>query len=112
MLEASLTKKLVTSQGETRLQVAFSVEKGSFVTLSGKSGAGKTTLLRILAGLLEPETGTIRVNGETGLDTNRKFSLQPQRRSVGLVFQDYALFPNLTVRKNLEFGLPDKKNKS
>ncbi|MES2733918.1 MAG: ATP-binding cassette domain-containing protein, partial [Bacteroidota bacterium] len=107
-----ITKKLALPTGESWLKAAFTVSKGDFVTLSGKSGAGKTTLLKILAGLLKTETGTIKVSGETWLDTRQKVCLSPQQRSVGMVFQDYALFPNLTVRQNLAFGLADKKNQT
>ncbi|MCB0627040.1 MAG: ATP-binding cassette domain-containing protein, partial [Saprospiraceae bacterium] len=69
--------------------------------LYGKSGAGKTSLLRILAGLLAPEEGRIVVGGTTWLDTAKGISLPPQKRKVGLVFQDYALFPNMSVKENL-----------
>jgi molybdate transport system ATP-binding protein len=78
----------------------------------GPSGAGKTTLLRLLAGLLRPDTGFIEVEGETWLDTARRFELPTRRRSIGFVFQDFALFPHLTVRQQLEYALQDRGNKA
>ena len=80
------------------------------MTLYGKSGAGKTSMLRILSGLLQPENGQIIVNGVTWLDSNMGINLPPQKRSIGFVFQDDALFPNMTVRENLEFALLKRQN--
>ena len=73
------------------------------VALVGPSGAGKTTLLRAVAGLLRPARGRIAA-GETWFDSERGIDLPPERRSVGLVFQEYALFPHLTVQENVAFG--------
>jgi molybdate transport system ATP-binding protein len=110
MIRVDVRKKLSLATGEAHLEATFALAPGSFVTLHGPSGAGKTTLLKILAGLVQPEAGTVTVGEETWLDTRRKLSVPPQRRAVGLVFQDYALFPNLTVRENVAFGLDDKKH--
>src|SRR5688572_8633921 len=84
------------------------VERGEFVALLGPSGCGKTTLLRLIAGFEHPDTGTTaidgrRVAGETWVP--------PERRHVGMVFQDYALFPHLTVSENVGFGL-DRKGRA
>jgi molybdopterin-binding protein len=73
------------------------------VALVGPSGAGKTTLLRAVAGLA-PARGRISVDGSTWLDSGSRIELPPEERSVGFVFQDYALFPHLSVRRNVEFG--------
>ena len=79
------------------------VEKGEFVALLGPSGCGKTTLLRLIAGFEEPDAGEIEVAG-------RRVAggawVPPERRRIGMVFQDYALFPHLTVAENAAFGLP------
>ncbi|CAM2185376.1 Sulfate/thiosulfate import ATP-binding protein CysA 2 [Paraburkholderia sacchari] len=83
--------------------ISFSLRKGEFVTLLGPSGCGKSTLLRSLAGLTDVDAGTIRVDGE---DITR---VAPQKRGIGMVFQSYALFPNMTVAQNIEFGLKLKK---
>jgi ABC-type sulfate/molybdate transport systems ATPase subunit len=86
-----------------RLELELDVGRETFA-LVGPSGAGKTSVLRAIAGLLQPETGVIRVNGETWLDTTGGVALPPEERSVGLVFQDYALFPHLSVEANVGFG--------
>jgi molybdate transport system ATP-binding protein len=87
---------------EFALDVELTVGR-EVVALVGPSGAGKTTLLRALAGL-DPARGRISVDGDDWLDSARSIDLPAEQRSVGLVFQEYALFPHLTVRKNVEFG--------
>lgn len=107
MLELSLQKQLHSATGEMTLDVQMRLESSAFATLFGPSGAGKTTILRMLAGLVEPDHGRIVVDGVTWFDdgaTGKKINLPPQHRSIGFVFQDYALFPNLTVRGNVAYG--------
>ena len=87
---------------EFALDVELTVGR-EVVALVGPSGAGKTTLLRAIAGL-QPALGRISVEGDDWLDSARGIDLPVEQRSVGLVFQEYALFPHLTVRKNVEFG--------
>ena len=87
---------------EFTLDVELTVGR-EVVALVGPSGAGKTTLLRAIAGL-QPALGRISVEGDDWLDSARGIDLPAEQRSVGLVFQEYALFPHLTVRKNVEFG--------
>jgi molybdate transport system ATP-binding protein len=77
----------------------------SVTILFGPSGSGKTTLLRCLAGLTRPSRGIIRYGDEVWYDEMHDVSLSPQRRRIGYLFQDYALFPHLTVRQNVEYGL-------
>jgi molybdate transport system ATP-binding protein len=74
------------------------------IALVGPSGAGKTTVLRAIAGLVRPASGRIASNDEIWFDAKRGISLAPDRRRVGLVFQDYALFPHLSVRQNIEYA--------
>ena len=105
MIEIDVQKELLGSLGKMDLHVKFSIEKQSFVALSGQSGSGKTTLLRILAGL-ESAQGKIRVDDEVWLDGTQ--CLPPQKRGIGFVFQDYALFPNMSVLENLLFVRKDK----
>ena len=105
MVEIRIDKTLISSEGEFNLNLELSVGSGEFISLFGPSGAGKTTLLRLLAGLDKPEHGFIKVNGSTWLDTQNKLFVKANDRSVGLVFQDYALFPNMTVRENINYGL-------
>ena len=79
--------------------LSFAIEEGEFITLLGPSGCGKSTLLRCLAGLEAPDAGSIFVNGEDITHT------KPQKRGIGMVFQSYALFPNMTAAENIAFGL-------
>lgn len=83
---------------------SLAVEPGQRVAILGPSGCGKTTVLRLLAGFIAPDTGTISIDGET-VSANSKILRQPEQRHLGMVFQDLALWPHLTVEKNLEFGL-------
>lgn len=110
MIKLDITKQLQTADGMIDLRVNKEIENGDFLTLFGKSGSGKTTLLRIIAGLETPQSGTIVVDGVVWFESEKKINLPPQKRNVGFVFQDYALFPNMSVRQNLEFALKDKKD--
>jgi iron(III) transport system ATP-binding protein len=83
--------------------VSLTVEPGELFFLLGPSGCGKTTLLRLLAGFLQPDTGTIEFDGQ---DVSR---LEPEKRDAGLVFQNYALWPHMTVFENVAFGLDTRK---
>jgi len=101
MLNIDIHKTLHGSQGEMSLDVKLDIKQGEFVVLMGESGSGKTTLLRILAGL-EKSEGTIVVEGNTWNN------IAPQKRQIGFVFQDYALFENMSVEENLLFVNHDK----
>ena len=83
---------------------SLEVEQGSFTTLLGPSGCGKTTLLRMISGFLTPQSGTVRIDGAD------QRGIAPNLRKVGMVFQDYALFPHLTVEQNLLYGLKLRKD--
>jgi molybdate transport system ATP-binding protein len=84
------------------LNLGLAVERT--VALVGPSGAGKTSVLRVIAGLARPDAGRVELDGETWVDVERGIFLSPERRRVGLVFQEYALFPHLSVRQNVAFG--------
>ena len=81
---------------------------GGTTALFGFSGAGKTMTLRLIAGLMRPDSGYIRVNGESYFDSMKKIDIKSHHRSIGYVFQDYALFPHMDVRKNIGYGLARK----
>lgn len=91
-------------RGGFTLNVSFAL-RSPWTVLYGASGAGKTTLLRILAGLAQPESGRVTLGGDALLDTARNLSLAPARRGIGFVLQQAALFPHLTARENVAFGL-------
>ncbi|KMO32956.1 iron ABC transporter ATP-binding protein [Methylobacterium variabile] len=84
-------------------RVSLSVRPGEIVALLGDSGCGKSTLLRVVAGLETPDSGTVRLDGR--LVVGEGAAVPPEERGVGLMFQDYALFPHLTVAENIRFGL-------
>jgi molybdate transport system ATP-binding protein len=100
------TKMLHTTRGPQQLEIAFEAKQGEILAISGASGAGKTTLLRILAGLTAVDSGHIQIDNETWLDSSRRINLPTRHRSIGFVFQDFALFPHMTVRQQLEFAMP------
>lgn len=100
MLEVNIKKKLPGFD----LEVAFSADSGIMAML-GPSGSGKTMTLQCVAGLTQVDEGYINLNGEVLLDTSRKIDIRPQVRRVGFVFQNYALFPHLTVRDNIAYGI-------
>jgi len=110
MIEFSLHKKLKAAEGEMLLEVNYQLQEGQFLSIYGPSGAGKTSILRMLAGLMTPDDGSIRVKDTIWFDRQSKINLVPQKRKTGYVFQDYALFPNMTVRQNLCYAL--EKNQS
>lgn len=101
----SLDFDLRSSAGGFELEASGSVRGGTCLAVVGPSGSGKTTLLRSLAGLHLPDEGHVAVGGETWLDTRRGVDLWPEERRCGYVFQDYALFPNMSVLANVGFGV-------
>jgi molybdate transport system ATP-binding protein len=102
--DLSLKKQLRTGVGPFTLEVGFRSAAQRLV-LYGPSGAGKTQTLRMIAGITPPDSGWVRVAGRTLFDAAAGLNLSPQQRQVGYVFQDYALFPHLTVRQNIAFAL-------
>ena len=106
MIKIDISKKLHGANGEMDLKINLEIKQGEFVALAGLSGSGKTTLLRILAGL-EDAKGTLEIDDNIWL--NEKFCLASQKREIGFVFQDYALFPNFSVLDNLLYVNKDKE---
>jgi len=111
MLKIDIQRAMLTSEGKTNLEVYTEIKENELLCLFGHSGAGKTTLLRILAGLTKPDKGRIVFNDTVWFDSVKKINIPPQERNVGYMFQDYALFPNMTVEKNINFA-QKQKNKT
>ncbi len=111
MIEIDIHKRLLSTTGNFNLKVSCTINKGELVSIFGSSGAGKTTILRLIAGLTQQDSGSISVNKTTWFDSTNKINLNPQKRKVGFVFQDYTLFPNMTVKENLEFALNKGQSK-
>jgi len=103
-LSISIQHAMLTSEGKTNLEVSTEIKGNELLCLFGHSGAGKTTLLRILAGLTKPDRGRIVFNHTVWFDSEKNINIPPQERNVGYMFQDYALFPNMTVEKNISFA--------
>ncbi len=112
MIDVSLKKKLQSASGEMLLDVQFSVENKKLVTLYGKSGAGKTSILKMLAGIFLPDDGFIKVGNEEWYNNQKGINLKPQKRNLGFLFQEYSLFPNMTVGENLKFALKKDQDKN
>ena len=91
-------------------EIDLEIEQGQIISILGKSGSGKSTLLNVIAGFERANSGSLHINGQ--LIFNKKKYTEPQDRNIGFVFQNYALFPHLTVEGNLLFGVKDKKNKT
>lgn len=109
MIAIAIEKKMRTYHGHTLLQVNTQIVPQSITKVYGPSGSGKTTLLKIIAGLTYPEKGKITFDDTLWLDTDTKFNLPPQKRKIGMVFQNYALFPNMTVLQHLEYATTDRQ---
>ena len=105
MLNVRLKKKfLKKDRVEFSLDVSFAAGSG-FTVLSGASGVGKTTVLKLIAGVLQPDEGFIKLGENVFFDSEHKIDLTPQKRNVGFVFQDYLLFPHLTAEQNIAYGV-------
>ena len=101
MIDVSIRRRL----GSFAVDASFTAPTRGVTALFGRSGAGKTTIINLMAGILVPDAGHIRVDGEVFFDSTTRVSLPAERRHVGFVFQDSRLFPHLTVEGNLRYGL-------
>ncbi|ECL3645284.1 sulfate/molybdate ABC transporter ATP-binding protein [Campylobacter jejuni] len=108
MIKIDINHPMNTAKGRLDLNFKKDIESGKITALFGESGAGKTTLLKIIAGLIRPEFGCIEVDNELWFDSSKNFSLALQKRKIGFVFQDYALFPNMNVKENIAYAASSK----
>ena len=106
-----VTKRFGADRPPATDGLSFTVESGRILALLGPSGCGKTTTLRLIAGFETPDQGRIAIAGQTVADADRGIHVEPEARGVGVVFQDYALFPHLTIAQNVGFGL-ERKSRS
>ncbi|MFD2934393.1 sulfate/molybdate ABC transporter ATP-binding protein [Spirosoma flavum] len=106
MIHVDVVMPRLFAEGAGELRIQIELKTGSLTALVGPSGSGKTTLLRLLAGLETPQKGNIIVEESVWLDTHQKINRLPQQRSIGYIFQDTALFPNMTVRENIQYAAP------
>lgn len=109
MINIDIEKKLKAYRGQQVLKIKREFIRGSITKIYGPSGAGKSTLLKIIAGFIKPDRGIINTDTITWLNTGLKLDVAPQKRKVGFVFQDYALFPNMTVGQHLNYATEDKE---
>ncbi len=107
-----IKKKMHTTEGERYLNFTEEIKDGEFISLVGHSGCGKSTLLRILAGLINPDEGTVKYGNEMWFDMKTKKGTKPQKRNIAYMFQDFALFPNMTVEENIRFAQKTKDTKN
>jgi len=112
MIELRIKKELNFASGKKMLQIETIIEEGACVAIMGPSGSGKTSLLRLISGLTDAATGKIIVGKNTWLDTEKKINWPTQKRNIGYVFQNYALFPNMTIQQNLEYALAKNQAKN
>jgi len=109
-MRIKIQKELNAAKGTMLLNIDIELRKGEFVTLYGESGAGKTSVLRMIAGLMKAESGFISIENDIWFDTNNGIDVSPQKRKTGYVFQEFTLFPNMTVRNNLKYALEKKQD--
>lgn len=112
MIYIDIEYKILTSEGSHILSVKTELPKNQFICISGPSGVGKTTFLRMIAGLTKPDRGIIRMGDCIFFDSMNNINISPQKRNVGFMFQDYALFPNMTVEENISFAQNKVKDKA
>ncbi|GGF30617.1 ABC transporter ATP-binding protein [Echinicola rosea] len=110
MIDLNLRKTLASDGAAMVLDIQLAIAKGQFITLFGPSGSGKTSTLRLISGLMKPDDGYMTVAGECWVDSAKNLHVPPGKRKLGYLFQDYALFPNMTVKENIVFALADPKD--
>ncbi|EAC1832207.1 sulfate/molybdate ABC transporter ATP-binding protein [Campylobacter jejuni] len=109
MIKIDIKLPINTAKGKKQLELNTCLKANEITAIFGESGAGKTTLLKIIAGLIKPEFGRIEVGDELWLNTQKNINLAIQKRKIGFVFQDYALFPNMSVKENISYAATSKQ---
>ncbi len=109
MIKIDIKLPINTAKGKKQLELNTCLKANEITAIFGESGAGKTTLLKIIAGLIKPEFGRIEVGDELWFDTQKNVNLGIQKRKIGFVFQNYALFPNMSVKENISYAATSKQ---
>ncbi|EHA7879484.1 sulfate/molybdate ABC transporter ATP-binding protein [Campylobacter coli] len=109
MIKIDIKLPINTAKGKKQLELNTCLKANEITAIFGESGAGKTTLFKIIAGLIKPEFGRIEVGDELWFDTQKNVNLAIQKRKIGFVFQDYALFPNMSVKENISYAATSKQ---
>ncbi|EAL8127944.1 ATP-binding cassette domain-containing protein [Campylobacter coli] len=109
MIKIDIKLPINTAKGKKQLELNTCLKANEITAIFGESGAGKTTLLKIIVGLIKPEFGRIEVGDELWFDTQKNVNLAIQKRKIGFVFQDYALFPNMSVKENISYAATSKQ---
>lgn len=105
MIDFDLHKTYYSQDRQVKIHVKAALAQGKLYAIYGKSGVGKTSLLRMLAGLMTPDKGTISIGDDKWLDTSNGLDVKTNKRNVGFLSQEYSLFPNMSVLKNIRYGL-------
>lgn len=108
MLKINIKHSMNTTKNEINFEFKADFTQGKVSAIFGESGAGKTTLLKIISGLITPQFGRIEIKNKLWLDTQKGINISPQKRKIGFMFQDYALFPNMNVWQNLAYASKNK----
>lgn len=109
MIKIDIKLPINTAKGKKQLELNTCLKANEITAIFGERGAANTTLLKIIAGLIKPEFGRIEVGDELWLDTQKNINLAIQKRKIGFVFQDYALFPNMSVKENISYAATSKQ---
>lgn len=112
MMTIDIQRKLTGAFENFELNLQVKIKRGEFVSMYGPTGSGKSSALRMLAGLMTPHDGSIVVDDNVLFHRDQNINVKPQQRNIGMVFQDYSLFPNMTVRDNIEFALSPGQSKN
>ncbi|MGD8777431.1 MAG: ATP-binding cassette domain-containing protein [Ignavibacteria bacterium] len=109
MISVDLKKNIFTDGGRTLLNIKTDIGSEKVIGIFGRSGSGKTTFLRMLAGLTNPDSGRLNIDGNTWYDSENKINIKTHKRDIGFVFQNYTVFPNKTVLENILYADSSKQ---